>query len=174
MEAPPETNSNPPVNTNLPKVFERHSNHTFGELFVACHEILTNYRTNKEKIQWIEDIEPGRLLDALRLYIGLCPEAKTSISDIVYRSEHATMITRWLKLVGNKSAKSISTHAIRSANSLLNIRSPEQIVASIRDADVKVVNSEASEVFRYSVFLVDNMTLSPIILAQQNFRCKIL
>lgn len=130
-------------------VFEKQSEHTLGSLFAVCHDVLTNYQMNKDKLAWMEHVEPGRLLDALRLYLGLTQEAKDMLNAKRYRSEHATLITRWLKLVGNKTAKSISTHAIRSAQSILHNKTLSQVVAGLKEGgDIKKINDDASDVFR--------------------------
>ena len=140
------------MENNIPSVFDRQGEATFDQLFLVCREVLSNYLSNKEKLQWINNVEPGRLLDVLRLYIGLIPEAKLLIGSKRYRSEHATLMTRWLKLHGNKSSKIISSQAIKSVKSFLRDRTPSEIVASIKDGDVKSINMEANDVFRYVSF----------------------
>lgn len=130
-------------------IFEKQSEHSLGHLFAVCHDILSNYSINKDKMSWMEQVEPGRLLDGLRLYLGLSQEAREILSNKRYRSEHATLITRWLKLVGNKTAKTISTHALRSAQGVLHNKSLLQIVAGLKEGgDMKKINDDASDVFR--------------------------
>ncbi len=58
------------------EVFERSKDFNLGHLFSVCCDILANYHSQRDRLKWIDNVEPGRLLDALRLYLGLTPEAR--------------------------------------------------------------------------------------------------
>lgn len=131
-------------------IFSRHSNFTFSDLFSVCHLILTSYPHDKESVSWINDIEPGRLLDALRLYLCLTTHAKSLLGPKRYRSEHATLIARWLRLNGNKAQCSMSTGALKSAERIFGKKTPREVADEVISGnDPQRINADAGDIFRY-------------------------
>ena len=133
-------------------IFGRHSHYTFADLFSVCHLILTSYPHNKEAVSWINDVEPGRLLDALRLYICLTTHAKSLLGPKRYRSEHATLIARWLRLSGNKAQNSMTTSAKKCAERIFSKKTPREVADDIITCkDPKRINADAGDMFRYYI-----------------------
>lgn len=130
-------------------VFAKKSGYSIEQLLHVCDDILTNYDDMKEQYQWIHSIEPGRLMDALRLAIILTPSARDLIGSLKYRTERTTLFTRWLKVSLNKNLKSVTSRTFQSGNIIgFGGRSLEEVVATLGSMDVKEANQLSSELIR--------------------------
>ncbi len=88
-------------------------------------------------------------MDGLRLFLGFSEEAKRIIWVKKYRSEHATLIARWLKLVCSPTKRLIKTEIFGSFQIAFGKDSPTEVVAYIKkNENVKEINEAITEVFR--------------------------
>lgn len=130
-------------------VFSKKSGYSIDQLLRVCDDILNNYDLMKDQYRWIHNIEPGRLMDALRLAIILTPTARDLMAPLKYRSERTTLLTRWLKVSLNKNLKSVTSRTFQSGNIIgFGGRSLEEVVATLGSMDVKEANQLSSELIR--------------------------
>lgn len=130
-------------------VFAKKSGYSLEQLLIVCDNILDNYEDMKEEYQWIHSIEPGRLMDALRLTIILTPSAREMLGPLKYRTERTTLFTRWLKVSLNKNLKSVTSRTFQSGNIIgFGGRSLEEVVSTLGNMDVKEANQLSSELIR--------------------------
>lgn len=130
-------------------VFSKKSGYSIEQLMLVCDDILANYSSLKDQYQWVHNIEPGRLMDALRLAIILTPTARDLLGPLKYRSERTTLFTRWLKVSLNKNMKSVTSRTFLSGNIIgFGGRGLEEVVSTLGSMDVKEANQLSSELIR--------------------------
>jgi hypothetical protein len=135
--------------TEAAAVFAKKSGYSIEQLLQVCDSVLEGYEDNKEQFQWVHRIEPGRMMDALRLAIILTPNARELLGPLVYRTERTTLFTRWLKVSLNKNLKSVTSRTFQSGNIIgFGGRSLEEVVSTLGSMDVKEANQLSSELIR--------------------------
>jgi hypothetical protein len=130
-------------------VFSKKSSYSIEQLLQVCDSVLEGYEDNKEQFQWVHCIEPGRMMDALRLAIILTPNARDLLGPLRYRTERTTLFTRWLKVSLNKNLKSVTSRTFQSGNIIgFGGRSLEEVVSTLGSMDIKEANQLSSELIR--------------------------